>query len=77
MAWLGATVEQDEIQARVSRACEPAHWTLENEKIKAWLNGDRHNLLLWLNGSPGTGKSHVFIPFETPKPEQESVKSSP
>ncbi|KAL8822738.1 MAG: hypothetical protein Q9191_006533, partial [Dirinaria sp. TL-2023a] len=57
VAWFGATGEQDEILARISRACGPTHWTLENEKMKMWLGGSRHNLLLWLDGNPGAGKS--------------------
>ena len=65
VAWFGANVDQDEVLARISRACGPAHWTLGIEKVKVWLDRNRHNLLLWLNGSPGAGKSHMSTLFWT------------
>lgn len=34
-------------------------WLLKNEKIKSWLRRSTETSLLWLHGSPGTGKSVI------------------
>ena len=59
VVWFGAAQEQEDILARILRACDgtAGHWALQEPVIVSWLEQSRDNQFLWLHGKPGAGKS--------------------
>ena len=58
VVWFGASQEQEDIFARLVRACDSAdgHWVLREPMILSWLEQSRDNQFLWLHGKPGAGE---------------------
>ena len=56
--WFGAGQEQEDILARLLRACEntDGHWALRQPMIVSWLDQSRVNQFFWLHGEPGAGE---------------------
>ena len=60
IAWFSANEGQDNIFAKISRACDGSddHWILKEPTVEAWLGqGARDQSVIWLNGKPGAGES--------------------
>ena len=64
VAWIGASEGQEDILAKLSKACDSSHghWILKEPIAVSWLGQDaRDEPVIWLNGKPGAGKScHSF-----------------
>ena len=61
--WLGVDQEQEDILARLLRACDSTdgHWALREPMILSWLDQSRDNQFLWLHGKPGAGEYFTFL----------------
>ena len=60
IAWFGANEGQEDIYAKISRACDSLdnHWILKEPTVVSWLGqGTRDHSIIWLNGKPGAGES--------------------
>ena len=60
ITWFGANEGQENIYAKISRACDGSdnHWILKEPTIVSWLDqGARDHSVIWLNGKPGAGES--------------------
>ena len=62
--WFGASQDQEDIFARLIRACDGAdgHWVLREPMILSWLDQSRDNQFLWLHGKPGAGEWSISLP---------------
>lgn len=58
LAWLAIDDQEEELDRLISR-CQPGtcEWLYENSKIISWCGDGPDELLLWLKGIPGSGKS--------------------
>ena len=63
VAWFGARDGQEDEFNRLSDTCISKHWALEHPKVLSWLDQNRCNGILWLNGKPGAGKPSVAIVY--------------
>ena len=61
-SWLSAAEDlQEEHLHRISdrRQPETCDWILEDPRMRPWIEDDRGDVILWMNGIPGAGKSFL------------------
>lgn len=68
VAWLGAGEEQEvreDLCAKLARTCDGAdgHWALRHRTIVSWLDRGQVHSVVWLNGKPGAGELHFYLPL--------------
>lgn len=68
VAWLGVSEEeevQEDICAKLARTYYGAdgHWALRHRTIVSWLDRGQSHSVVWLNGKPGAGELHFYLPI--------------